>query len=128
MAERRRSRTWTVLRWLIGLPVVAVAILFALDNRGTLALSFWPTGYGVSLPVFLAVFAAVLAGFVLGGMVAWMAGGRRRAEQREAERQAERLRRENDELRRRVDAAEAAAKPATATVEQAKRQLVVANS
>jgi uncharacterized integral membrane protein len=128
MAERRRSRFWRVARWALGLPMLAVAILFALDNRGTLALNFWPTGYVVSLPVYMAVFAAVLTGFVLGGVVAWLAGGRRRAEQRQVEREAERLRREGEELRRRLDAAEATARQAPASVEQARRQLVVANS
>jgi uncharacterized integral membrane protein len=127
MAERRRSRFWLVARWALGLPVLAVAILFALDNRGTLALNFWPTGYVLSLPVYLAVFAAVVVGFILGGVVAWMAGGRRRAEQRRVERDAERLRREGEELRRRLDAAEATARRAPASLEQAKRQLVVAN-
>jgi uncharacterized integral membrane protein len=127
MAERR-SRFWRVARWLVGLAVLAAAVLFALENRGTLALNFWPTGYVVSLPVYLAIFATIGAGFVLGGVVAWLAGGRRRAEQREVERQAERMRRENEELRRRLDAAEAAARQAPPTIEQAKRQLLVANS
>lgn len=129
MAERRRSRTLRVVRWILALLVLAAAVLFALENRGSLALNFWPTGYVLTLPVYLAVFAAVVVGFVLGGIVAWFAGGRRRAEQREAERWHERMRRENEELRRRVEAAEAAAKQAPlAAADQARRQLVVANS
>lgn len=125
---QRRSRFWRLARWLLGLPVLAVAILFALDNRGTLAVNFWPTRYVISMPVYMAVFAAVLVGFVLGGIVAWAAGGRRRAEQRQAERDIERLQRESDELRRRLEAAEAAARQTPATIDQAKRQLIVANS
>jgi uncharacterized integral membrane protein len=128
MAERRRSRFWRVARWIIGLPVLAAAILFALENRGTLALNFWPSGYVLSLPVYLAVFAAVVVGFLLGGIVAWMTGGHRRAEQRQVEREYERLRRENEELHRRLEAAEAAAKQAPPAIEQAKRRLIVANS
>jgi len=128
MAERRRSRTLRVVRWILALLVLAAAVLFALENRGSLALNFWPTGYVLTLPIYLAVFATVVTGFVLGGIVTWMAGGRRRAEQREAERWHERMRRENEELRRRAEAAETAARNPALAADQARRQLVVANS
>jgi uncharacterized integral membrane protein len=128
MAERRRSRFWRSALWVLGLVVVAAVMLFALENRGDLALNFWPTDYVLTLPVYAIVLAALILGFLLGGIVAWLVGGRRRAEQRQVERAAERLRRESEELRRRLDAAEATARQTPATIDRAKRQLVVANS
>ena len=131
MAERRPSLARRVAWWVIGLPVLVAAVLFAIENKGDLALRFWPTPYVVTLPVFAAIFGAILVGFFFGGFCAWMAQGRRRAAQRLAEREAERLKREAEDLRRRLDLLESAQRPVpppVITQEQARRQLVVANS
>ena len=131
MAERRFSLLRRVLWWVLGLPILVAAALFAIENRGTLALNFWPTPYSLSLPVYMAIFGAVLVGFFGGGFCAWAAQGKRRAAQRQAEREAERLRREAEDLRRRLDLLESAQRPVpppVITQEQARRQLVVANS
>jgi len=131
MAERRRSLIKRVAWWVLGLPILVAAVLFAIENKGDLALRFWPTPYAVTLPIYAAVFGSLLVGFFFGGFCAWVAQGRRRAAQRQAEREAERLKREAEDLRRRLDLLESAQRPVpppVITQEQARRQLVVANS
>lgn len=131
MADRRPSLVRRVAWWVLGLPVLVVAVLFAIENKGDLALQFWPTPYVITLPVWAAIYGAVLVGFFFGGFCAWIAQGKRRAAQRQAEREAERLKREAEDLRRRLDLLEAAQRPVpppVITQEQARRQLVVANS
>ena len=67
MAERRPSLVRRVAWWVLGLPVLVVAVLFAIENKGDLALRFWPTPYVITLPVWAAIFGAVLVGFFFGG-------------------------------------------------------------
>jgi len=130
MAARRGSVLRRLAFWILGLPILVVAILFAIENRGALALNFWPTGYVLTLPVYVAVFGAVVVGFLFGGTVAWLAQHHRRAAQRQAEREADRLRDEAERLQRRLDAMEAAQRPAippaAAPDDRARRQLVAA--
>jgi len=83
MAEGRGATIKKILSWLIGVPVLAGAVLFALANRATLTLSFWPSQYALTLPAFVIVFAALLIGVAVGGFAAWLAFGRKRALLRE---------------------------------------------
>jgi hypothetical protein len=124
MAEGRGSALKKILSWLLGLPVLAGAIMFALGNRGALSLSFWPSGYALSGPVYLVLFGCVLIGVFLGGAAAWMAFGRKRALLRERAREIRRLEGEIEDLKRLQG--EAAGKEAEA--ETARRQLVAAES
>lgn len=127
MAEGRGSAFKKILAWLTGVPVLAGAVLFALANRGSVTLSFWPSSYTLTGPVFVAVFACILAGVFLGGTAAWLAHGRKRALLRERAREIRRLEGEIEDLKRLQG--EAAAKPAgmEAEAETARRQLVAAD-
>ncbi len=129
MAEGRGSVLKKILSWLLGLPVLAGAIMFALGNRGALSLSFWPSGYALSGPVYLVLFGCVLIGVFLGGAAAWLAFGRKRALLRERAREIRRLEGEIEDLKR-LQAEAAAEKPAgkEAEAETARRQLVAAES
>ncbi len=126
MADGRGSPLKRIFGWLIFLPVLAGAVLFALANRGALTISFWPAPYTVTTPVYLAAFAAILSGFFLGGVFAWIGFGRKRALLRKRAREIERLKSEIAELKRQ---APAPAKPTEAeAAETARRQLVAAQS
>jgi uncharacterized integral membrane protein len=128
----RRSKLSRLLAWIVGLPVLAACVLFALDNRGTLVLGFWPAPWKLTGPVYLVVLAALVIGFLFGGIIAWLGGHRHRAALGRARAEAERLQVELAELRRRLDAAEKAQRaPAVASAasgEQARRQLIAADS
>lgn len=128
MAEGRGAGFKKFLAWLLGVPVLAGAVLFALANRGGVTLSFWPSSLTLAGPVYLVVFGCVLIGVFLGGAAAWMAYGRKRALLRERAREIRRLEGEIEDLKRLQS--EAAAKPGTprAEDEAARRQLVAAET
>jgi uncharacterized membrane protein YciS (DUF1049 family) len=119
-----------LLSWLLGLPVLAGAVTFALANRGAVTLSFWPSSFTLGGPIYAVVFACVLIGVFLGGTAAWLAYGRKRALSRERAREIKRLEEEIEDLKRRIGDAEAEAKTESpaAKDEAARRQLVAAEN
>jgi uncharacterized integral membrane protein len=62
------------LFWAFVLALTVIAVLFALSNRQVVELSFWPTPYNSSHPIFVWVMVAFVLGFFCGGFVAWMRG------------------------------------------------------
>ena len=71
-----------LLFWIVVALVAAVLALFAMSNRGAVALGLWPLAFELDLPLYLAVLAALLIGFVSGALAAWIAGRSRRRENR----------------------------------------------
>jgi len=80
---------------LISLPLAAVAVSFALSNRGMETFALWPLPFTVEAPVWAAVFVGVAIGFLFGALSVW--GGRWRAGRR-ARREAARAERAEREL------------------------------
>ncbi|GHU06589.1 hypothetical protein FACS1894205_7470 [Alphaproteobacteria bacterium] len=74
------------IRWLIGLPVAAIIVLFALSNQQMVDFGFWPFEIRVSVGVYLAVLGPFLLGVFLGwlapGLSAWRSGSRIRSQAR----------------------------------------------
>jgi uncharacterized integral membrane protein len=71
------------LSFIVSLPLFVILVVFALDNRGPLALSFWPLPWTLGLPSFVALFLALVIGFLAGAVAAWLSGGRTRRRLRE---------------------------------------------
>jgi uncharacterized integral membrane protein len=80
--------------WIITALVALVVVVFAVSNRATVALTFFPLPAEVQAPLYLVVIAAVILGFLIGALVAWIAGGKRRSEARDLRRRIERLQRD----------------------------------
>lgn len=59
------------LRWLIGLPVAIIVVVFAVNNRGNADVSLWPIDLVISWPLFVYVFIGAAVGFVTGAVVMW---------------------------------------------------------
>jgi len=101
-----------LLAWLI-LPVLAaVAIVFAVANRGPVTIDLDPLPYALDLPLFLAVYLAAFVGLLAGGFLAWLRGHRSRVRAAERAREAERLKRELAAARRDTAAGPQPALPA----------------
>ena len=73
------------MRYVIGLPLLAILVLFALSNTETVRLGLWPTDLALDVPLAIAILVGMAAAFVLGGVFVWMAelGQRRRARRAE---------------------------------------------
>lgn len=77
-----------IISWLIGLPLAAIIVLFALSNRQAVSIGLWPFEEGVMLPVYLAVLLSLLAGFFVGAL---SFGARGLKHRRDARRSAKRV-------------------------------------
>ncbi len=73
------------MRYVIGLPLLAVLVLFALSNTEPVRLGFWPTGIALDVPLAIAVLGGMGIAFLLGGLFVWIGelGQRRRARRAE---------------------------------------------
>lgn len=60
------------LVWLLGLPVIGAAVIFALQNRARVEISFWPFEARATLPLSVLIAALLLIGFTLGTLAAGM--------------------------------------------------------
>ncbi len=68
-----------------GLLMAAIVVDFALSNRETALIGFWPFIDGLALPVYLALLLPLLLGLALGWLAAgWRSWRRRRAEKKTA--------------------------------------------
>ena len=91
------------LSWIVGIPVAAAIVAFAIANRGSVKLSLLPLPFEVELPLYLVVLGALPAGLILGGLIAWISAGRLRRRARQSAREAEAASREAAALRERIE-------------------------
>lgn len=109
-----------MLHWFIAVPLIVLAVLFALSNRGMVELTLWPLPYVLGIPAFLLTMLAFLVGFLGGGLVAWVAAGETRRRARQAERAVVVQQRELEALRAQAERppapAQTALVPSTAAV------------
>ena len=76
------------------LVIAVVLILFAVSNRETVSVGFWPLPFLVDAPLYLLCFLSLVIGALIGVATAWMAGHRTRRELRTRGRRIEALERE----------------------------------
>ena len=92
-----------ILSWIVGIPVAAAIVAFAVANRGSVKLSLLPLPFEIELPLYLVALGAMLAGLILGGLIAWLSAGRLRRRTRQAVREAEAASREARALREKIE-------------------------
>ncbi|NBC34478.1 MAG: DUF1049 domain-containing protein [Alphaproteobacteria bacterium] len=87
------------LTWLLSLLFIAVIVVFAVNNRHTVAIDVWPLpdSLNPTLRLFVIVLVPAALTFLLGWLVGWVNAGRHRARIR---RQSERIERLTAEVRR----------------------------
>lgn len=101
-------------------PLAIVIVMFAVANRGVVAVSFDPfdttnPAFVVRLPLFALIFILVGLGVFVGGVAAWLRQSRWRARARGAEADAKRLREQLDAQGRRP-ALPAVSEPSTLAI------------
>jgi uncharacterized integral membrane protein len=99
-----------LLFWIIALPIVAIAMAFAVSNHETVTISLWPLAYRIEVPLYFAVTGALFLGFIAGLASGWVGSLRTRRRARTETRRAEKLTTENTELRQKLAQAENAAR------------------
>jgi len=95
-----------ILRWIVGLPVVAVLVALGLANDQPVSLvldPFRPANPAISigpLPFYLYLFLALALGVIAGGMATWLAQAHVRRSARRGEAEARRWRAEVERVNR----------------------------
>ena len=76
------------------LVIAIFLILFAVSNRETVSVGFWPLPFLADVPLYLLCFLNLLIGALIGVATAWKAGHRKRRELSARRRRIEALERE----------------------------------
>jgi len=66
------------LSWLISVPLMVIAVVFAVANRQSAQVNLWPFDIQLQAPLFLVVLLSIFVGFILGGIATWLAATRKR--------------------------------------------------
>ena len=83
-----------LVHWVVTIPAAVVLAVFAISNRESATVAFWPLPARIEAPLYLVVLLALLVGFLVGELVAWINAGRARRLARERRRRIEVLERE----------------------------------
>jgi uncharacterized integral membrane protein len=76
------------------LVIATFLILFAVSNRETVSVGFWPLPFLADVPLYLLCFLSLVIGALIGVAIAWMAGHAKRRELRTRRRRIDALERE----------------------------------
>ena len=71
------------LSYIVGLVLMVVLVVFAIDNGAPMTISLWPLPWQATLPGFIALFAALGVGFLAGAVAAWFSGAKTRRRARD---------------------------------------------
>ena len=69
--------------YIVGLVLMVVLVVFAIDNGAPMTISLWPLPWQATLPGFIALFAALVVGFLVGAVAAWLSGAKTRKRARD---------------------------------------------
>lgn len=93
----------SVARWIIGIPLLLLMVLFALSNTGPVLLDLFPFGHlPFGVPLSIVVLAAMGLGFLLGGLRLWFTALHHQRAARRAEEKMRLLEARHQELRARA--------------------------
>lgn len=73
----------TIIRWIIALPIIVGAVLFALAHPDPVSVTWNPLEPAVELPLYFVSLVFLAVGFLLGAFVAWLGMGKVRKERRQ---------------------------------------------
>ena len=93
-----------LLAWLVGLPLTAIVVLFAVSNRQPITIGFWPFSDGITAPAYVIGLVPLGIGVLLGAGMAGIGTVRARFRHRGAVRRGRDMERQMEELRARTPA------------------------
>ncbi|MDD3183171.1 MAG: LapA family protein [Alphaproteobacteria bacterium] len=86
-----------LISWLISLPIFAAVIVFILQNRFQVPISFWPFDLEITLPVSILSLGVLILGFIMGSIVTGFTLFRSQIEARSLRNQVANLNKQLDE-------------------------------
>lgn len=86
----------SILKWIVGVPLVVLAIAFAVANGEHVTFTYSPIHAPINWPLYALVLCALVLGFVIGSFMTWAAGYQGRADKRALARQNKELQKELD--------------------------------
>ena len=95
------------LSWIVTLPLLAIAVIFAVNHRGAVPIDLWPLPMAVEVPLYMMVLVGIFVGFVVGGVLTWLSQGRHRRRARQRRYRVEQLERDLDSTQKKLDALKA---------------------
>lgn len=101
------------LKWLLTLPFIVGAVLFALANPQIVDLQWTPFNQKMSLPLYFIALFFLGVGFLLGAIMAWIGMGKTRKERRQFKRENKQLERDINYANEKLTEALAKQKPST---------------
>ncbi len=87
-----------LLRWIIALPFIVGAVLFALSNSEKVFLTYSPFHDSKEFPLYFIGLTFLGIGFLLGAFMAWMGMGQVRKDRRQYKKEVKNLTKENEKL------------------------------
>ena len=82
--DRRMRQISKLLGLIITVPILLVAISFAVSNTDIMTLRLWPFTTEVTMPTSLALFIVLIFGFLIGAIAAFVGAGSLRKRLRNA--------------------------------------------
>lgn len=98
-SDAGKSTLRRIITLIITLPIVALAVLFAIDNRQDVMFRLTPLSPEIEIPLFLLVLGAFFVGFLLGALFVWVHDLHIRCERRAEAKRADKLESELEDLR-----------------------------
>ena len=86
------------IKLLIGLPVLAIVLVFAFVNNDLADFSLWPFDFVITTPLSVAIVFLVFFGFVFGWLFKWMSYAPVRKALRQQKKQNKKLNKEQEKL------------------------------
>lgn len=86
------------IKMLIGLPFIAILLVFAFVNNDLATFSLWPFNVQVTVSLSVAVLFFVALGFILGSVFSWLSYAPVRASLRRQKKQNKQLNKERQKL------------------------------
>jgi uncharacterized integral membrane protein len=80
--------------WILTLPLIVVAVIFAIANRELVILDLWPFELSPQLPLFVILLACIVFGLMVGSLATWLSGAATRQRLRQTRRRMAELERE----------------------------------
>jgi len=103
---------------IITVPILLVAISFAVSNTDIMTLRLWPFTTEVTMPAALALFIVLIFGFLIGAISAFVGAGSLRKRLRNAEYRLRQMEMEQARIAREKEAAAAKAQQETVALSQ----------